>query len=117
MAMNMKTLKDKVKEFSVSLPIMENREKGDFADIKGEIVTISDFDFMKDDGKEYVVFTIKEDTKNFYFGGQVLTDNMKSLENDGYAETVREEGLPVKFTTKKSKNKRDYTVVEFYPEA
>lgn len=113
--MNMKSLKDKVKEFSVTLPLMENREKGDFDGIKGKLLTIIDFDFMKDDGKEYVAFIVKEDTEHFYFGGQVLTDNMKNLENDGYGESVREEGLPVKFNTKKSKNKREYTTVEFYP--
>jgi hypothetical protein len=72
---------------------------------------------MKDEDKEYVVFTIKEDPQYFYFGGQVLTDNMKALDNDGYGDEIRKDGLPVFFDTKKSKNKREYTTVEFYPDA
>lgn len=113
--MNIKSLKDKVKEFSVSLPIMEGREKADFADLKGETVTIVDFDFMKDKDGDYVAFIIKEDEKHFYFGGMVLTENMHTLEKDGYGDSVREEGLPVKFGKKKGKNKLEYTTVEFYP--
>jgi len=46
----------------------------------------------------------------------VLTDNMKSLDDDGYHFDVISEGLPVLFEKKKSKNKRDYTTVTFYPE-
>jgi hypothetical protein len=49
---------------------------------------------------------------------------MKDLDADGYHETINKEGLPVKLTTKKSKNKDPktglflkYTAVEFYPEA
>lgn len=110
-----KSLQDRVKELSVKIALMEGREKGDFSNLHGKVVTITDFDFLKDDGKEYIVFTVAEDKENFYFGGQVLTDQMKLLEADGYTEAIQEEGLPVKFGTKKSKAKRDYTTVEFYP--
>jgi hypothetical protein len=110
-----KSLQERVKEFSISLPLMEGREKGDFSRLHGTPVTINDFGFMKDDDKEYVVFTVKEDPQFFYFGGQVLTENMKQLDQDDYSDAVRKEGLPVLFNTKKSKNKRDYTTVEFYP--
>ena len=110
-----KSLRDKVKEFSVSLPLMENREKGDLDDLKGINSTITDYDFMKDDGKEYVAFIVEDDPQHFFFGGQVLTDNLRSLEDDGYGDSIRKEGLPVRFDTKKSKNKREYTTVEFYP--
>lgn len=110
-----KSLQDRVKEFSVSLPIMEGREKGEFNRLHGSTVTITDFGFMKDDDKEYVAFVVKEDPQYFYFGGQVLTENIQELEADGYGDEIRKSGLPVLFNTKKSKNKREYTTVEFYP--
>ena len=72
-----KSLQDRVKEFSVSLPIMEGREKGEFNRLHGSTVTITDFGFMKDDDKEYVAFVVKEDPQYFYFGGQVLTENIQ----------------------------------------
>jgi hypothetical protein len=112
-----KSLQDRVKEFSISLPLMEGREKGDFSRLHGETVSIADYGFMKDDNKEYVAFVVKEDPQYFYFGGQVLTDNMRQLDEDGYSEEIRKDGLPVLFQTKKSKNKREYTTVDFYPEA
>lgn len=112
----MKKLQDRVKEFEVSLPLMENREKGDFSRLQGSYTTINDFGFMKDDDKDYIAFTVKEDDKHFYFGGQVLTENMLELETEGYGDQIRKEGLPVFFDTKKSKNGRNYTTVEFYPE-
>lgn len=111
-----KSLQERTKEFAVSLPLMENKEKGDFSRLHGSYVTINDYGFMKDDGKEYVAFTIKEDDKFFYFGGQVLTENLQDLDADGYGDEIRKEGIPVFFDTKKSKNKREYTTVEFFPE-
>ena len=112
---NKKSLQERTTEFDVSLPVMENREKGDFSRLTGSYVTINDYGFMKDDDKEYVAFTIAEDDKFFYFGGQVLTENMQELDADGYGNEIRKNGLPVFFDTKKSKNGRNYTTVEFYP--
>ena len=112
---NKKSLQERTKEFSVSLPIMENREKGDFSRLNGSYVTINDYGFMKDDDKDYAAFTIAEDDKFFYFGGQVLTENLQELDADGYGDEIRKMGLPVFFDTKKSKNGRNYTTVEFYP--
>jgi hypothetical protein len=117
-----KSLRDRVQEFSVSLPLMEGRDKGEFSRLHGSVVTITDFGFMKDGDKQYVAFTIKEDDKNFYFGGRVLTDQLSQLEEEGYGADIRKEGLPVLFDEKKSKKKNDqgryntYTTVEFYPE-
>jgi hypothetical protein len=121
-----KSLQERAKEFEILLPFMEGREKGDFDRIVNSPVTIDNFGFLKDNSegkiKEYVCITIKEDSKNFYFGGHVLTDNLKQLEQDGYREEIETEGLPVEFGKKKSKNKGDngmyntYTTVTFFPE-
>jgi hypothetical protein len=117
----MKTsLKERAKQFSTLLPHMEGKEKGEMERLHGSVVTINEYGFLTDntDGKEkdYVCFTVAEDPQHFYFGGQVLTDNMKELEADGYHEEIVKEGLPVLFEKKKSKNKREYTTVTFYPE-
>jgi len=113
-----KSLKDRAKEFSVQLPFMDGRDKGDAKELIGQVSTITDYGFLKgDDDKEYVVFIVAERAKKFYFGGTVLTDQMAQLEAEGYHEEIVAEGLPVLMTEKQSKNKRTYTSIEFYPEA
>ena len=112
-----KSLKDRAKEFSVSLPFMEGREKGDMKELHGQVSTICDYGFLTGDkGNDYAAFIVKERSGKFYFGGQVLTDQLQQLEAEGYHEEIVEEGLPVLFGEKKSKNKQTYTTVEFYPE-
>lgn len=114
---SLKSLKLRAKEFEVLLPFMENKEKGDFKTLKGEVVTIIDYGFLKDGktNEEYVCFTIKEHNE-FYFGGKVLTENMREFEDEGYHDLIVKENLPVIFDEKMSKNKRTYTTVKFYPE-
>ncbi len=112
-----KSLKDRAKEFSVQLPFMEGREKGDAKTLLGMISTIADYGFLKgDDSRDYAVFITAENSKEFFFGGTVLTDQLQQLEAEGYHETIVEEGLPFLMTEKKSKNNRAYVNVEFYPE-
>lgn len=112
-----KSLKDRAKEFSVQLPFMDGRDKGDAKELVGMISTIADYGFLKgDDQRDYAVFITKENSKKFFFGGTVLTDQLTQLEAEGYHEAIIEEGLPVLFTEKQSKNKRSYINVEFYPE-
>ena len=112
-----KSLRDRAKEFSVQLPCMEGREKGDAKELVGQVSTIADYGFLRGDkGDDYVVFITRERSKTFYFGGQVLTDQMQQLEAEGYRDAILEEGLPMLMTEKKSKNGRSYINVEFYPE-
>ena len=112
-----KSLKDRAKEFSVQLPFMEGREKDDVKKLFGQVSTIIDYGFLRDDkGKNYVVFIVAERAGSFFFGGQVLTDQMEQLEAEGYHEEIVTEGLPVLLTERKSKNNRSYASVEFYPE-
>lgn len=112
-----KSLKDRAKEFSIQLPLMEGREKGETKDLIGTINTITDFGFLPDDkGEPYAVFVVKERSDKFYFGGEVMTDRLTQLEAEGYHADVVSEGLPILMTEKKSKNNRNYINVEFYPE-
>lgn len=111
------SLREAAKALQNSLPFMDEREKGDMERIVNMDCTIRDYGFLKDDkDKEYVCFIIDEDPQTFYFGGQVLTDNMKELDNLGYHEEINKDGLPVFFGKRTSKNKREYTTVTFYPE-
>lgn len=112
-----KSLRDRAKEFSVQLPFMDGREKGDTKDLIGQVSTITEFGFLHgDDNRDYAVFIVKERSKTFYFGGTVLTDQLQQLEAEGYHDDIVAEGLPMLMTEKKSKNNRSYVNVEFYPE-
>lgn len=112
-----KSLKERSKEFSVRLPFMEGREKGDIKDLLGQVCTIRDYGFLKGDtGNDYVVIIVDEYAKTFYFGGQVLTDQMQQLEAEGYRDDINNEGLPFVMAEKKSKNNKTYVNVVFYPD-
>lgn len=112
-----KSLKNRAKEFSVQLPFMEGRDKGDVKELVGQVTTISDYGFLTgDNGQPYSVFITKERGKTFYFGGTVLTDQLAQLEAEGYHDDIIAEGLPMLLTEKKSKNNRSYVNVEFFPE-
>lgn len=111
------SLRETAKSLQNNLPFMDGREKGDMERIVNMNCTIHDYGFLQDDkDNDYVCFIIDEDPQTFYFGGQVLTDNMHELDNFGYHQAVNDEGLPVFFGKKISKNKREYTTVTFYPE-
>ena len=113
----MKPLKERAKEFSVQLPFMEGREKGETKDLVGNVTTITEYGFLPNEkGGQFAVFTVKERPDKFYFGGMVITDQLAQLEAEGYHEAINAEGLPMLMTEKKSKNKMTYTNVEFFPE-
>lgn len=113
-----KSLRDRAKEFEVSLPFMDGREKGNTEELMGQVSTIVDYGFLpNDDGELYAVFVVRERSNKFYFGGQVMTERLSTLDHEGYGDDIRADGLPVlmkKVVSKKSK--RSYTGVEFYPE-
>ena len=112
-----KDLHDRAREFSVQLPFMDGREKGEIKELIGQVSTSKQFGFIpNEDGEPYAVFTVKEREKRFYFGGMVLTDRLIQLEKEGYREVIEEEGLPVLMTEKKGKSNRTYTNVVFFPE-
>ena len=96
------------------IEFMEGRNKGEADELLDRTVTIRNYDFINGENGEYAVFIIDEDEENFYFAGSVLTDNLRQLE--AHKEEIIAEGLPTKFTQRKSKAKRNYTAVEFYPE-
>lgn len=117
---SMKSLRERAKEFSVLLPLMEGKEKGELDSLLGQVSTINDYGFLSDrekGGEAYVVFTVKERPGKFFFGGTVLTDRLSQLEAEGYHDAIISEGLPVLMKTQKNKKgDKRYTNVEFFPE-
>lgn len=112
-----KSLRERAKEFSVRLPFMEGRDKGETKELLGTVNTITDYGFLpNENGEVYACFIVKERPSKFYFGGTVLTDRLTQLEQEGYHDAICEEGLPMLMTEKKSRNNRNFTNVEFYPE-
>ena len=118
---DIKSLIAKAKEITLSgLPFMEGREKGDMDDLTDATVTIVDYGFMNDDGKEYACFICKEHEGLFFFGGSVLTDSLQKLDEmltDNEIAELLDNGIPTHFEKKKSKNKREYTKCTFFPNA
>lgn len=111
------SLKEKMTKINKGITFMDDRTKGETEELIGKVVTITDYDFINGVNGDYVVFIVKEIPDSFYFGGMVLTDNLKELTADEKKE-LQEKGLPCKFTMVKSKEtKRTYTNCEFYPEA
>lgn len=109
------SLADKMKDFKgKSIEFMENREAGKMSDLIDTEKTIIDFDIInsRKQKKSFAVFIIKEDDKKYYFGGQVLTDFLLSLNNEE-AEELRKDGVKVYFTKVKSENGFNYTNIEF----
>lgn len=98
------------------LPFMEGREKGTIKE--DEIVNICDFGFLNGEDGDFAVFIIKENEKEFYFGGSVVTQNLKKIEDSLTEEELTEllnNGLEIVLKSKMSKNKRKYTSCIFFP--
>lgn len=117
---NLQSIIAKAKEITQSgLPFMEGREKGEMDRLVGEVYTIKEYGYLEGEDGEFVVFLVEEDKENFYFGGSVITDNMKKLDDvlkeDEIAELL-ETGITILCEKKKSKNKRDYVKCTFFPE-
>lgn len=107
------SLADKKKAFKgKTIDFMNGREAGKTADLIGNEVTITDIDIIKSRKDEYAVFIIKQDEKHFYFGGAVLTNFVKTLDETDFDE-IRKDGLLVKFSRAKSQDGFTYTNVDF----
>lgn len=114
---NMKSLRDRAREFDVRLPFMDGRDKGDTKELLGQDSTIVEYGFLPNEaGETYAVFIVKERSDKFYFGGTVITDRLLKLEQEGYHEAIVAEGLPIRMSEKKSRNNRNFINVVFFPE-
>ena len=101
---------------SSGLPMMEGRIKEDITE--GVVYNINEIGFLKGDTEEFVVFTTKESDEAFYYGGSIITQKIKEIQEVLSEEEVKEllaSGLEVTFQKKTSKNKKKYMSCIFFP--
>lgn len=105
----------RAKEITASgLPLMEGKTKTDFVD--GEVYTVKEYGYLEGDNGDFVVVADKD---TFAYGGSVVTEAFKGLDEKLTQEEIEEllqDGIPMKISKKKSKNGRKYTTCEFFPQ-
>lgn len=115
-----KDLFKKVQKITNSgLAIMEGRETGDIEEILNENVIVDNYEFGTSKEGEYVAFTIKGNDTEFFFGGSVVTETFKKLDDILSEEEkieLLEGGLDTYLERVKSENKRNYTKCTFFKE-
>lgn len=86
-------LKDRVEaKHSGGCDFMDQRDKGDFADLEGMDVTLEDAYLIKDDeGNEFYAFIVKEYPENFFFSNGSLFEIIEEA-----AALAAEEGTSLK---------------------
>lgn len=112
---NKMELLKKVKDITASgLPFMEGKEKVELTD--GMLYVVKEYGYLKSEDSDFVV--VADDT-TFAFGGSVITDAFKKLDEnlDGSEiEELLKDGIEMEIKKKKSRNKREYTTCEFFPQ-
>lgn len=95
---------------------MDGREKADVGvlTVSGEPVHIDNHAYLKNDEGEYAVFTVEEMPGFFFFGNSIITEVLKTVDEDGMEELLPKVGA--RFLSKRSKKNRDYTAIEFVVE-
>ena len=93
------------------IPFMEGRDKGDIRDLLNAKVHIEDYGFINGDNGQYAVFIVKENDKEFYCGGQAVTEILKQIKADGHKDELPEQECVLEEMT--SKNKRKYITITF----
>lgn len=102
------------------IPFMEGRKKGELP-LK-VLSTLNNFDFLHGEDGEYAVLSLEEYPDFFFFGGSVVTQKLKDLEDiltDAGIDdlSTQDSGVPVIFNKKKNKSgKKEYTTCTFFPE-
>lgn len=104
----------KAQELTASgLPFMDGKDKVSLED--GMIYVVKNYGYLESEDGEFVV--VADDT-TYAFGGSLITESFKKLDEhlDGTdIEELLKDGIEIGIKKKKSKNKRDYAVCEFFP--
>lgn len=118
--MNINELIKQAQEVTKSgLPFMDGREKLEITgEVLNNILTVDDYGYLDGDDGNYVVISLKEYPKHFIYGGSVVTDAFKKLEEKIGAENMAQliqYGLTFRLSELISKNKRKYVRISFFP--
>lgn len=113
--MDIKELISQAKEVTASgLPFMEGKEKIELKD--GSKFIVKNYGYLNSNDGDFVVIA---DDNSFAFGGSVVTDSFKKLDDSMSGDSIAqllEHGIEIKIAKKKSKTKREYTTCEFFPD-
>lgn len=93
------------------VPFMTGRTKGDIVSLIDEVLHIEDFGFIGRGDSAYSVIAFKEHPGFFFFGGTVLNDILKQVDEDGMRAELEEQ--PIRLKMVKSKSGRNYMGVDF----
>lgn len=111
----MNNLRNRFKRInSKRISFMDTREKATIE--LNKWFYLDEFDFIKTDLGESLVFTIKGENRFYFFGAPTVTlkfKEMMKLFNEQEFNQLLEEGIEIKFSRRQSKNRRYYTNIEF----
>lgn len=91
------------------IDFMEGRDKGLI--VLNQTVIINNFAFIKGDDGPYVVFTLKDNDDEFFFGSSVVTKKFQEVEkmfDEEELSVLLGMGIPVRFEERTSKRNRKY---------
>ena len=109
-----KSINEFIDKLSNTLPFMDGKEKGSSDELLDEILTITDYGFMRGDKGDYSVFIVKEIPEKFFFGGMVITEDLKEFDTNGYYDEIKMKGLQIQFSKVVSrKTGKTYTNVQY----
>ena len=76
-------------------------------------LTINDYSFARTSNGETSVILFEEKPDKFLFGGKVITNLLKDIDDDPEAvKALKEEGLKVRFFNSTARSGKDYVNVE-----
>ena len=101
------------------LPFMEGKSQ---LEVEGNILnnnlTVDNYGYMKGEHGEYVVVALREYPEHFIFGSSVVTQAFKNVDESLTPEEIEfllEKGLTFKLEKVKSRNKKVYVKITFFP--
>lgn len=94
------------------VPFMEGADKKDIRELVDLPIHIVDYGFIKGDNGEFAVFKIAEVDDAFYFAPTVISDNLKTIQEDGMKDALAKIEVVIRSTT--SKKGRDYFSLEYH---
>lgn len=110
------SLQDKARGMNnEGIPFMDGREKGNVKELNDKIVVVVDYGFIRGSDGQFVVFIIKGDETQFYFGATVMSEKFEQFDLEDKKE-IQKFGIPLLLTeTLNKKGNRTYQSCEFYP--
>lgn len=111
-------LRKRVADKHAGVYFMEDRDKGDFADLEGLTITLEDAAWIAKDGEGFWAFICVEYPENFFFAnnglGSIIDDAYDIASDDGVAlaDVLKDCKVSIGSLTVNPKTKRSYRPVD-----